>query len=552
MPDNQNAAKTELDSSAKELQSKLLGPIGADRTQIVEAGTSTPIQLMRTLALPAPSNDQGGAGEAATAVYTPLPLLFSDQDPDTNEGVRLMNALAALLVNMPEGQVPATYADLFLKINEVTAQVDEEVKACLDAILHDDEFKTLEANWTTLNELASNVTSDDVIIDFLDLTKDELRTDLDDNQLDIFGSGLFTKIYVEEYDRYGGRPFATMIGLYDFQSSTDDIDFLRRMSKICAAAHCPFIASVDATFFRQKSMQDLAAITDLDAVMTHPTMGKWNDFRNDDFAAYIGLTLPRYVARLPWDGADENQADRNKRFNKIGYVETVHPGQPGDANNFLWGSSAILFAKNIVRAYENSGWAQHIRGPRGGGLVEGLTAYTWKTPDGKDALQPPVEIAIPDYREYQFARNGLIPLVQKKGEATATFFSAQSVKRPKEYIEDLNTQNAHLVTNLAYTFSVALIAHYVKATMREYIGSTADEIYIQQTLSSWLGSFVTTVVNPDDLTLLYYPFKATKVEVSKKPGAFGWYTATISVLPHAQFEGMDVEMRLEAALGGKS
>ncbi len=29
-------------------------------------------------------------------------------------------------------------------------------------------------------------------------------------------------------------------------------------------------------------------------------------------------------------------------------------------------------------------------------------------------IQAPVEIAIPDYREYEFARNGFIPLVYRK------------------------------------------------------------------------------------------------------------------------------------------
>ena len=61
-----------------------------------------------------------------------------------------------------------------------------------------------------------------------------------------------------------------------------------------------------------------------------------------------------------------------------------------------------------------------------------------------------------------------------------------------------------------------------------------------------------TVVNPDDLTLLYYPLPAPSIVVEPKPGPFGWYSATISILPHLQFEGMDVELRLEAALDVKS
>jgi len=524
----------DLTESAKSLRNNLLAPLGKPLGQ---AG-GEPVQLLKAL----PPASGTGTG----------PIVFNDRNPEIDDHARLMNALAALLVNLPEGQIPTTYAALHQAIAQVTASIEARVASSLDEILHDPEFQTLEANWVTLNELAGSVTHDDVIIDFMDLHKDELRDDLQDNAADIFGGALFHKVYVEEYDRYGGRPFATMIGLYEFDSDDSDVEWLDNMSQICAAAHCPFIASANSRFFRQDTMQDVAVITDLDAVVNHPKHAKWNALRDKDFAAYIGLTLPRYLVRAPWDGAGPDASDRDKRFNHIGYTETVHPGEPGSANNFLWGNAAILFAKNIVRSYEQSGWAQYIRGPRGGGIVEGMTVYTFKRPTGQEELQPPVEVAIPDYREYQFARSGLIPLVQRKSEASATFFSAQSIKKPKDFIEDINTKNAYLVTNLAYTFSVTIIAHYVKVMMREYIGSSADDTYIQNMLSNWLGRYVTTVTNPDDLTLLYYPFKATSVKVTPKPGPFGWYNAVISVLPHSQFEGMDVELRLEASLGGKA
>jgi len=56
-------------------------------------------------------------------------------------------------------------------------------------------------------------------------------------------------------------------------------------------------------------------------------------------------------------------------------------------------------------------------------------------------------------------------------------------------------------------------------------------------------------VNPDDLTLRYYPFKAFSLSVAPIPGKAGWYHANLSVLPHIQFEGMDVDLRVDARLG---
>jgi type VI secretion system protein ImpC len=422
--------------------------------------------------------------------------------------------------------------------------IDVAVREHLDAIIHDEQFQELESSWRSLQDLASSVNDEDVIIDMLDASQRDLAHDFVDHGADIFGSALFRKVYIEEYDRYGGKPFSAMIGLYEFGCEDDDIQWLDVMGKIANASHCPFISAVSPAFFPPcKTMEDVAQISDLDAVLAHPRYAKWQELRDRDWAAYIGLVLPKYILRRPWGHRE------GERENQVGYVETVYP-EAIEGNNFLWGNAAILFAKNMVRSYENSGWAQHIRGPKGGGIVEGLTVHPYDK-NGREEVKPPVEIAIPDYREYQFSRNGFIPLVHKKGEGVATFFSAQSIKKPKFFVEDLNTKNAHLVTNLAYTMSVTRIAHFTKRMMREYIGSTADGPYIQRVLTQWLNGYVTLVANPDDLTLLYYPFKATNVVVEPKPGPFGWYKATISVLPHVQFEGMDVELRLEAALGGK-
>ena len=61
--------------------------------------------------------------------------------------------------------------------------------------------------------------------------------------------------------------------------------------------------------------------------------------------------------------------------------------------------------------------------------------------------------------------------------------------------------------------------------------------------------YVTTISNPDNLTLRRYPFKAAQISVNEKAGKIGWYDCSISVLPHLQMEGLDVELRLESRLG---
>lgn len=485
-------------------------------------------------------------------------LAFSDRDPDFPSTDRFVNALVVFLANVEMFGVKKdkeTEQDLVdasgfpqehLRVSSIRAmmaeidalaqRLDDAVNARLHEVLRSAPFRELETSWRSLEDLLSSITSTEVIVDFIDATKLEMCDDLQDHSAYILNSALFRRVYVDEYDRYGGRPIGVMIGLYEFDSSEEDIDWLETMSRISAAAHCPFIAAAGPGFFGVETWEELERKDDLEALLAMPQFGRWDRFRHSDAAAYIGLTLPRYMLRAPYQVRGKRQA--------VAFDEEIR-----DAGDYLWGNAAILFARNMVRSFQDSGWCQHIAGPRGGGLVEGLPVHM-VVRHGQEELQPPTEIAIADYRELQFANAGFIPLIHCKGTADATFFSARSVKKALEFEKDLDTKNADLVCNLAYTLSVTRIAHYVKRMVRDYIGSTADAPYIQGMLEAWLIGYVTTVVNPDDLTLLYYPFKAMSVSVEPKPGPFGWYKCVVSVLPHVQFQGMDVELRLEAALGG--
>jgi len=485
-------------------------------------------------------------------------LAFSDRDADFPYTDRFVNALAVFLANVElfaVKQDKATEQDvkdaggfaveymrvnsirtMMLEIDALAQRLDDTVNERLHEVLRSAAFRELETNWRSLEDLSSAVRSNEVIIDFIDATKEEMGSDLQDHSAYILNAALFRKVYVDEYDRYGGRPIGTLIGLYEFDSSDDDIDWLETMSRVSAASHCPFVAAAAPRFFEVDTWEDLERKDDLEALLALPQFGRWDRFRHSDEAAYVGLTLPRYMLRAPYQARGKRQT--------VAFNEEIR----GSAD-YLWGNAAVLFARNMVRSFEESGWCQHIAGPRGGGLVKGLPVHM-TVHHGQEELQPPTEVAIADYRELQFANSGFIPLIHCKGTADATFFSARSVKKALEFEKDLDTKNADLVCNLAYTLSITRIAHYVKRMVRDYIGSTADAPYIQSMLESWLIAYVTTAVNPDDLTLLFYPFKAMSVSVEPKPGPFGWYKCIVSVLPHVQFQGMDVELRLEAALGG--
>ncbi|MEZ0227525.1 MAG: type VI secretion system contractile sheath large subunit [Planctomycetota bacterium] len=425
------------------------------------------------------------------------------------------------------------------KLHDTVKKIDAMVQAQVNEVIHNEKFQHLESTWRSLDDIIQHTNfRANVMIDMLDVSKAELAEDFENNSVDLTGGALFKKAYVSEYDQYGGKPFGIIVGLYEFEHNPKEIFWLRQMAKVAAVAHAPFVSAVSPKFFGCNSAEELGAIKDLTGLLSQPKYGAWNAFRDSPEAAYVCLTVPRYILRLPWHPVNNPCGD-------LAFTEDM---AGADDKRFLWGNAAVLFTRNMIRSFEKTGWCQHVRGPKGGGLIAGLPAFTYNT-RGQDELKIPVEVVIPDYRELEFANAGFAPLVYRKGTADACFFSVQSLKMPKKFKNAKDSENSQLVTNLSYTMSITRIAHYVKCMMRDNIGSTADAAYCKNQIESWIGNFVTKVTNPDDLTLACFPFKAATVEVKAQEGLVGMYSCTVSVLPHIQFEGMDCELRLESRLG---
>lgn len=438
-------------------------------------------------------------------------------------------------------------------LDDLLLDLDKEFTVAINRVLFNPEFRRLEGIWRGVCEL--NLATDfskNTGISLWDVSQDELNDDISANVADWTNSELFRVLYTLEYDQYGGSPYGAMIGLYEFTQSDNDLGLLQGMGSVCKKSHVPFVGSASPAALGQKSAEDVIMLRDAAAQL--PKM--WQTFRKKEESAYLGLTFPRYVVREPY--SKYVLADVGMRFkeeaswNGDGANGSVEERKQRREEEYVWGASAILFAQNLMRSFESSGWCQYIRGVDAGGTVTGLPEL--KRDPITDELESPLEVVIPDNVEYTLAQAGFIPLVWEKGTTKATFFSAQSMKFVRDGSRALTEQDQHyaeneaLTANLAYTYTISRLAHYLKMMMRGNIGTTADATYVKTQIDSWVARYVTTVVNPDDLTLRYYPFKAFASSVNKVPGRPGWFDCTLTVQPHIQFEGVDISLKVDARL----
>jgi len=103
---------------------------------------------------------------------------------------------------------------------------------------------------------------------------------------------------------------------------------------------------------------------------------------------------------------------------------------------------------------------------------------------------------------------------------------------------------------LQYIFSVCRIAHYLKALMRDKIGSFASAGNVQDYLNRWITQYVVEDDNATQATKAAYPLRQAEVRVSEVPGRPGVYRAVSFVRPHFQLDELSVSLRLVAELPG--
>jgi type VI secretion system protein ImpC len=419
------------------------------------------------------------------------------------------------------------------------AELDRLISAQLSEVMHHREFQRLEASWSGLHGLCrQTATGKGMKIQVLNATRKELIKDFK-SAIDFDQSALFKKVYEEEFGTFGGAPYGVLVGDYEITRQPEDVYFIEQMSHVAAAAHAPFIAAASPELLGLESHTELGKPRDLSKVFDTVEYARWRSFRESEDARYVGLTLPRFLGRLPFNPRDGNTVEG------FDFVEDV---DGSDHGKYLWVNAAYALGARLTSAFEQHGWCAAIRGVEGGGLVEELPTHAFKTDDGEVALKCPTEIAVTDRREKELSDLGFIPLVHCKNTDYAAFFGTQSAQKPRKYSSDAANANAVLSAQLQYMFSICRIAHYLKAMMRDKVGSFSSARNVEDFLNRWLRQYVVEDDNATQETKATYPLREASVQVAEVAGRPGVYRAVTFIRPHFQLDELSVSLRLVAEL----
>lgn len=424
-------------------------------------------------------------------------------------------------------------------VDRMLADLDARLSMQVNAIMHNREFQKLESAWRGLKFLVDRTDfRQNIKIEFVNASKQDLLDDFEDAP-EITRSGLYKLAYTAEYGQFGGNPVGAIIGNYEFGPGNQDMSLLQSLASVSAMSHAPFISSADKSFFGISSWEELPNLKDLKSIFEMPQYTKWRSFRESEDARYVGLTLPRFLLRVPY-GADTVPA---RTFD---FTESVP-----DNEDFCWGNTAFALASRLTDSFAKYRWCANIIGPQGGGAVENLPVYNFESM-GQIQTKVPTEVLISERREYELAEEGFIALTMRKGADNAAFFSANSCQKAKVFPNTPEGKEAELnyrlSTQLPYMMIMNRLAHYIKVIQRENIGTWKERTDLERELNKWISQYVTEMDNPDAVTRSKRPLRMARINVNDVPGEPGWYTVDILARPHFKYMGASFTLSLVGKL----
>lgn len=295
--------------------------------------------------------------------------------------------------------------------------VDNATGELMRRILHDHKFQAFEAAWRGLFFMVRRTETDtDLSIHLLDVTKDELSESLA-NASNLSDTPLYKTLITDAVETPGSDAWAVTVGAFDFMPHVDDIAMLVRIAKLSAAADAPFVSHMRPDVL---GVHSLEGNTDpkLWDMSTDADEGKlWYALRSVPEAEYLGLSIPRFLARLPY-GAD---TDPLESFSFEEFADSPHH------DGYLWANSCFVVGSLLAESYREFGW--QMGGGRFKQDISGLPLHVYKR-DGETVYTSCAEVQLTDVACDKLMEYGLMPLVSYKNADHARLGRVQSITDP--------------------------------------------------------------------------------------------------------------------------
>lgn len=284
--------------------------------------------------------------------------------------------------------------------------VDRAGGELMRRILHQPQFQQLESAWRAARLVVFRTETDtDLKLYLFDVSKDELKNDLK-SVGNLTESGFYKLLNEKSIGSRAEESWAAVFGNYFFEPSVDDTAALMRIAQIAADAETPFVAAV--------SIVETPDASDWKQSADAPEAKLWTMLRDMPQAAYLGLAVLRFMARLPYGAKSE--PTESFAFEEFADSAPAH-------EDYLWANPAFACALLLAQSFRSNGWEMTGNFAQ---EIENLPMHIYHA-GGETNVKPCSELQMTLNAAEKILEKGLMPLLSFSDSDRARLARFQSI-----------------------------------------------------------------------------------------------------------------------------
>lgn len=291
------------------------------------------------------------------------------------------------------------------------ADFDGRIAERMRRILRHPAFQGLETAWRGVWQLATELECGDTLqVSVLDVSRDELRTDLLENA----GNALRRILSGPDTEEVG--PWSLLAGDFNFAAEVSDLAMLALLARLAGEAGAPFLAAGDPSLVGCAGPECLAQPAQW-ASLGHDVAAAWQALRESGDAVWLGLAMPHLLVRLPYGSATDP-------------VESFAFEELADGRthaHYLWGNPVYALAMLVGQAFAEDGWQMAVSDRL---EITSLPSHVYRDEEGEPRQQPCAEVWLSEAAAESLLDRGIMPLLSYRNRDAVRLLRWQSVAVP--------------------------------------------------------------------------------------------------------------------------
>lgn len=254
--------------------------------------------------------------------------------------------------------------------------IDATISPFLRTLLHQPDFKALEALWRATEALVNEESADEQSFYLVDISQTELLAELRNDS-----RGFEQKLLQHVQSRDDMEQDILLIGDYCFSDSVDDRDLL---------GYCSRLASVCGAYFLGGAGP---ALINNSVLAAAENVQNWRQYLKQICADKVVLAYPRYLLRLPY-------GQKRDPIEAFDFEEC--PAIPQE-DELLWGNPAFVCARVLIRTRQGQQTDEQF-------FINEIPAFTYDQ-DGEPVLQPGTQALLNEAQANALSAQGISPVI---------------------------------------------------------------------------------------------------------------------------------------------